>query len=102
MKADLIDFRFKMTRCTSRTLSYFEAENRFKIRSDRRPVVEGDAHKHYKIKEAHMKFRPLGDTDINVSELCLGTMTWESKTPNQSSCSAGYGPPFWNKLYRHG
>ena len=37
MNADLNDFRFKMTRCTSRTLSYFEAENRLKMPSDRRP-----------------------------------------------------------------
>jgi len=23
-----------------------------------------------------MEFRPLGRTDLNVSSLCLGTMTW--------------------------
>lgn len=32
-----------------------------------------------------MKFRPLGDTDINVSELCLGTMTWgEQNTESEA------------------
>ena len=38
MNADLNNFRFKMTRCTSRTLSYFEAEKIvLKVSSDQRP-----------------------------------------------------------------
>ena len=33
-----------------------------------------------------MEYRPLGNTDLKVSSLCLGTMTWG----NQNSAEEGF------------
>ena len=32
-----------------------------------------------------MKFNPLGNSDIMVSEICLGTMTWGSQNSQQDA-----------------
>ena len=45
MNADLYDFRFKMTRCTSRTLSYFKLKIVLRGLHIDDLVVEDDAHK---------------------------------------------------------
>ena len=46
-----------------------------------------------------MQKRPLGHTDLNVTELCLGTMTWgeqntESEAHQQLDMAVDYGINF--------
>ncbi|SFR53544.1 NADP(H)-dependent aldo-keto reductase [Thiomicrospira sp. ALE5] len=48
-----------------------------------------------------MKYRPLGDSDINVSEICLGTMTWgeqntEAEAFAQMDFALEQGVTFWD------
>ena len=42
-------------------------------------------------KEVAMRFRKLGNTDIDVSLICLGTMTWgEQNTPQEAAEQLDY------------
>ena len=48
-----------------------------------------------------MEFRKLGNTNINVSVICLGTMTWgeqnnEKEAFSQMDCAVDYGVNFFD------
>ncbi len=50
-----------------------------------------------------MKMNRLGRTDILVSEICLGTMTWGSQnTREEAYQQMDYALEPWRELLRHG